>query len=208
MDEGSFGVPCYVASTASSNGLEHQTNCYKSTGVYFFAGEVGGVTVGNMCKCLFDHGLTVPCAYVREHTSDKIPVVAHRTQFESPVSSSSSKIHNAAHGWFSRHPTGWCRSAWLDSVPARPIGHGSMVNSLQKQVLGCWICKQGCREGMCGRMGDGSMLPCKQTYWSILGRVVLQELESHCGSVTEPGSSGGLRSAAVGLVRSEDGDLR
>lgn len=50
---------------------------------------------------LFYHGLTVPCASVREHTSDKIPVVAHRIQFESPVSSSRSKIHNAANGWFS-----------------------------------------------------------------------------------------------------------
>lgn len=26
---------CYVASTASSEDLEHQTICYKSTGVYF-----------------------------------------------------------------------------------------------------------------------------------------------------------------------------
>ena len=38
--------------------------------------------------------------------------------------------------------------------------------------------------------------------------VFIQELDSRCVSVTELGSSGGLRSAAVGLVRSEDGDLR
>lgn len=41
-------------------------------------------------KCLCYHGLTVPCASVREHKSDKIPVVAHGPQFKSPVSSSSS----------------------------------------------------------------------------------------------------------------------
>lgn len=48
LDEISFGVP---RSTASNNDLEHQINCYKSTGVYCivffsFAGELDGVTVG------------------------------------------------------------------------------------------------------------------------------------------------------------------
>lgn len=38
--------------------------------------------------------------------------------------------------------------------------------------------------------------------------VFIQELDSRCVSVTELGSSGGVRSAAIGLVRSEDGDLR
>lgn len=39
-------------------------------------------------------------------------------------------------------------------------------------------------------------------------RAIIQELDSHCGSATVLGSSGGLRSAEVRLVRSEDGDLR
>lgn len=55
--------------------------------------------------------------------------------------------------------------------------------------------------------GEDQCYPVNKNIGSILGRGVIQELGSH-SSVTELGSSGGLRSAAVRLVRSEDGDLR
>ncbi len=76
-------------------------------------------------------------------------------------------------------------------------------------MLDLWICKQGCRDGVCvGERGEDQCYPVNKNIGSILGRGVIQELNSHCSSLTEPGSGRGLRSATVGLVRSEDGDLR
>lgn len=83
-----------------------------------------------------------------------------------------------------------------------PIGRVSTVNSLQKQGLGV---NKG---GMCGRTGQREKREdrCYPVNENI--GVFIQELDRHRGSATELGSSGGRRSAAVGLVRSEDGDLR
>lgn len=104
--------------------------CQKALGCFFFffAGELDGAMVSNVWKCFFYQCLRV----LREQTSDKIPVVTHRTQFESRVSRSRAKIRNAASCWVLWHPTGWCWLAWLDSVLPHPRGHGSVVDLLQK----------------------------------------------------------------------------
>lgn len=62
-----------------------------------------------------------------------------------------------------------------------------MVNSLKKRVE-CWdagFVNKGVKKGMCGRTWKDQCYPVNKNIGSILGKVIIQELDSHCGAAVE-----------------------